>query len=269
MELYKEHINEAMCAGDFYIGTAHRTQKGEIVSPHWHDFYEILYILQGTVKQTIDDTDDILTAGDIVVIQPGRVHKTSMLSTECKIIVVMFMPVNFSGLEQLSGGYLHCPYQNQSEIKKLFFKMRNEFTQKKYGHQNIVKGLIFEALGYLIRNNDALIKNDNINTAKIVKICKYVDENIHKPLNLKEVAKAAGYSHEHFSKLFKKTTGQTFKSYVDNSKMLMAKRLIIFEGLSVGDTARRLGYDDISTFCRAFKRLNGYAPSSLITKRTQ
>jgi len=268
--LYKEYLLDDISAGAFFATINYRELQGVMVDPHWHDYYEILYIQEGEVEQIIDNTRETLHQGDITVIAPGKVHATTSITDHCNVVVVLFMPNSFQdGVLSFDSGFLKCPYECEKEMQQIFYKINQEFNLRQNGYKNIAKGYIYEILGYLERNsNFVLDKNETIDI-EIVNICKYIDENIEKPLFLAEVAEIAGYSPSYFSKYFRKMTGQTFKNYLDHVKMLKAKRMILFEGYSVNLTATKLGYEDASTFCRAFKRLNGYSPSALVLKKTK
>ena len=268
MGLYKEYAIEHIDEQHFCTMINHRETKGMMIDHHWHDYVEILYILEGEAAQTVDDVQLTLTVGDIIIIEPGAVHATTALSDNCYIAVILSMPENIHHcLGQFKGSYLKSPYQYEHEIKQIFVKINTEYKSKLSGYDSIITGCVYEFLGYLSRNRLLISKDNNTESNQMKLAFDYIDENIDKPLHLKDISSIIGYSPEYFSKLFKKISGQSFKAYVDHVKMMKAKRLIIFEGLSVTDTAYKVGYDDISSFCRAFKRINGYPPSSLVAQK--
>ncbi len=107
-------------------------------------------------------------------------------------------------------------------------------------------------------------KNQNpafLEQHKVKEIFNYIDENIRENLSLKCVAKQFGYTPEHLSKIIKRHSGVSFKPYLDNAKITLAIRLLLFEKQTVEKTASKLGYEDTSVFFRAFKRVTGVSPS--------
>ena len=271
MALYKENIIENSLLEHFFVTISHCDKEGVMVDHHWHDYYEILYVVDGKAHQTIDGEQFVISPRDIVVIEPGEVHATSSLSASCNIIVILFLPNAFlQQMGHLHGDYLKSPYACHKEIHAIFLKINTEYTQKQRGYESILNGCVYEFLGYLNRINRAQEADDekenDIGRMRIA--FSYIDEHIGTPLHLTEVSAIVGYSPAYFSKLFKKTAGQSFKAYIDNAKMLKAKRFILFENLSISETASGLGYEDVSTFCRAFKRVNGFSPSSLVAKKS-
>ncbi len=268
--LYKENNFEQNLVRHFYVTISQRDHEGVMVDHHWHDYYEILFVFDGCAQQTIDQEQFTISARDIVIIEPGKVHATDSISPSCRIIVIQYIPDKSLNLDaRLYGGHLIYPYDYDAEIQTLFQKINDEYAAKLHGYESILHGCVYEFFGYLSRINSTPSKDEQLeNEFSHVRLAfSYIDEHIHTPLHLKEVSAVAGYSPAYFSKLFKKTAGQSFKSYIDSTKMLKAKRLILFENRSVTETANFLGYEDTSSFCRTFKRVNGFPPSSLVARK--
>ena len=68
--------------------------------------------------------------------------------------------------------------------------------------------------------------------------------------------------YESFKKLFRLTPYQ----YITQLKMEKAKTYLNQESISVSEVAYKLGYTDLPTFSKAFKRKYNYNPSSFIYK---
>ena len=91
-------------------------------------------------------------------------------------------------------------------------------------------------------------------------ILKYIDEHIKDKLNLEEIAEVAGYSKWHFSGLFRRFTGQSFVSYVNERKMQYAS-IDILNGETVTDVAFKYGFETCGGFNKAFLRMFGCYPT--------
>jgi AraC-like DNA-binding protein len=86
------------------------------------------------------------------------------------------------------------------------------------------------------------------------------------PLRIEEVARALGYSRQTLYRRLR-AEGTTFEQVLDTLRRRVALRLIRDEGLSVKDTAWRLGFSDPAAFSRAFKRWTGSSPRDLRGRR--
>lgn len=84
-----------------------------------------------------------------------------------------------------------------------------------------------------------------------------------KGVSLKEAAKAANYSPQHFSEYFRKRVGVSFRTWQCGLRMEHAKKLLVRKDwMQVSAIARAVGYEP-SSFCRSFKRHQGINPQQL------
>jgi AraC-like DNA-binding protein len=66
-----------------------------------------------------------------------------------------------------------------------------------------------------------------------------------------------------FAARFTELVGESAMQYVGRWRMHLARRLLQEEGLSLGETATRLGYQSEAAFSRAFKRFVGASPGAV------
>lgn len=64
------------------------------------------------------------------------------------------------------------------------------------------------------------------------------------------------------SNTFSKIGSKTPLSYIQDRKMLEAKRLLYYTDLQIQEIAFKIGYDDVQSFSRFFKRQEGVSPST-------
>lgn len=87
------------------------------------------------------------------------------------------------------------------------------------------------------------------------------------PWTVAELATIATMSRSVFAERFRRVVGTSPAGYVAEVRMTRAKRHLGRDGLSVGETGRRLGYGSEEGFSRAFTRHVGATPSQW--RRTQ
>ena len=266
MGLFKEYNLSGIHERSF-SAFVNEGDEGILVDNHWHDYYEILYLYEGEARQRVDDIEMTLTPGDILIMEPGAVHSTVSLTEKCAIAVILSMPETIRDCAgHLKGGYQKPPYACEAEIREVFNRFRQENREKLPGYETLLQGCVYEFIGYLRRGGSPLSTGNTAEMNQIKLAFSYIEDNIGGPLRLRDVSSSVGYTPEYFSKLFKEVTGYSFKSYVDYARMTRAKRLLLYENRSVSDTAGLVGYEDVSSFCRAFKRVNGCQPSSLAAR---
>lgn len=91
-------------------------------------------------------------------------------------------------------------------------------------------------------------------------LTQIIDERPHLPFTEKELAVAARITPNHLSLLFRRHTGRCFSDYLTDRRIELAKRLLGDLTLSIGEVARRTGYDDPGYFARRFRSRTGMTP---------
>lgn len=93
------------------------------------------------------------------------------------------------------------------------------------------------------------------------KVIRYMQENLHHPLTLEQLAAYFNYSPSHFSMLFQRETGIPPISYLARLKIQKACQYIELSDLKLQDISLALGFEDPAYFSRSFTRIMGMSPS--------
>lgn len=88
----------------------------------------------------------------------------------------------------------------------------------------------------------------------------YIYNNIHKEVNLNEVAKYVSLNPSYFSRLFKEQTGSSFVEYVKTLKIEKAKLLLKQGNKKIYEICDELGYQSVQYFSSLFKLEVGVTP---------
>ena len=76
-------------------------------------------------------------------------------------------------------------------------------------------------------------------------------------LTLARLSRQIGLSSGYLGILFHRQSGQTFHAYLLAIRMLKARELLNDPTLALSEVAFRVGYNDTSNFCRAFRKKFG------------
>lgn len=90
------------------------------------------------------------------------------------------------------------------------------------------------------------------NTDCIYKAMAYINKNYGGDLSEKEVSAAVGLSRCYFSRMFKLVTGQSFKEYLNMTRINHSERLLLTTEKSVSSIASECGYNDVSYFIKIY-----------------
>jgi len=92
----------------------------------------------------------------------------------------------------------------------------------------------------------------------------YIESHLEEPIDYDELARLAGCSEYHFSRMFPFLTGQSLSLYIRRRRLSQAAlelRTLPPRGLL--DLAVRYGYSSVDAFRRAFKEVHGVAPGAV------
>ena len=92
-------------------------------------------------------------------------------------------------------------------------------------------------------------------------LLQYLNLHLADPLTIDELAARFYISKYHMMRRFRQETGYSVHGYLTEKRLLLAQQLLE-QGVPSGEAALRCGYQEYSTFSRAYKKQFGRAPSA-------
>ncbi|MDW7655754.1 MAG: AraC family transcriptional regulator [Bacillota bacterium] len=101
----------------------------------------------------------------------------------------------------------------------------------------------------------------NQNIQKINQIKCHIDTNYSDMnMSLQSVSSYFNMTEHYLSDFFKKQTGDNFSSYIERTRINHAQEMLE-QGMSINDIASQVGYMNVNTFRRAYRRRIGHNPN--------
>ena len=264
---------------DFHIKEI--TTPHEALSLHSHDYYQIYYLKSGRLIHHLEKVSAELKAGDVFIIPPDLPHYIETASKDLCFYSISFMPEYITDIvrsNRLVADFIHCITALSSEgvepsltlrpedvtlADVLVLKIMQEFSSDITGKDHLIKS----ALSLLISVFARAYLEDKCENVKflsereaIVHCIGYIKNHLAEPVTLQEMAQRTAMSKSSFCENFRKITGETFHHYLNREKVEAAAELIR-SGKLVFEAAMDVGYSDLSTFYRNFKKRFGVSPS--------
>lgn len=89
------------------------------------------------------------------------------------------------------------------------------------------------------------------------KVHRYVADHYPEPLSLAKAARVAGVERTYFSTFFREKVGISFTAWLRHFRIKRAIRLMREHDLQISEVAFEVGFGDLRTFERAFKKCTG------------
>jgi transcriptional regulator GlxA family with amidase domain len=99
-------------------------------------------------------------------------------------------------------------------------------------------------------------------SASLAPLLPWLDENLHRPVSLDEMARQAATSPRTFSRRFRQQTGTTPLQWLLTARVRRAQLLLETTGLAVEQVATQSGFESAPTFRDRFCRTVGLSPSA-------
>ncbi len=253
---YFERSNHAKTPANIYI------------EEHYHNFFEIYYIENGSCNYFIDNKAYHMTKGDVAIIPKGVIHHTIYTNDKPTRLLVnctrRYIPSSVFTL--ISGNnYLYRNHNIQHEIHVLLKKIESEYINPDiYTEESIV--CLMHSLFFLIARNKNDYTDQRYNSSYIEQAVEYIQNNLSSDISLSETAALFSVSSEHFSRAFKKETGFGFNQFVNLIRLKKAESLLKQGGLSVSEVASMCGFNDSNYFSMKFKKMYNIPPKVLQLK---
>lgn len=91
-------------------------------------------------------------------------------------------------------------------------------------------------------------------------ILEYVNSNYNGVIGLNECAAKLHLSPSHISRMFKKYTGESFITYLNELRIKKAMELLRETDLTIKEIAHRVGFNNLNYFHKSFKAITGVTP---------
>lgn len=167
-------------------------------------------------------------------------------------------------------------YDFSIKVIILIDNISDEFKiEKKYGGDSLSNTIIElcnestrkSVNAFIVRQIEELIEEMCKSTVKyspvVQQIVNIVNEKYYEELSLKTLAHQYNVNSSYLGQIFSKEIGSSFSEYLNKTKNIKAKELILNTNMRINDIAKSVGYIDTSYFYRKFKKYYGVCPSTL------
>lgn len=244
---------------------------------HFHPEYELVYIKGASGKRHVGDHIGPFIDHDLVLIGSNIPHLNFDYGiTDSYEIVVLHIQQSF--IETLGA-----QIPELQNIKALFEKSQQgilfqDEIKNKIGNRLMNLDLlnpfqqfieVLEIMQDLASSDSYQLLHDlpfvnqysKVEQKRLKTIYNFVEQHYQRKIELQELADLSSLNKAAFCRYFKKATGNTFVSFLNQYRISHAKRMFL-AGMNVSETCFQCGFESLSYFNRTFKKITGLNPSA-------
>lgn len=247
---------------------------------HYHDFYEIIYVLEGEFSSMLETRTYHMKKGDFLLIDQNVMHKYHYMEKKHDSSKRIILWVTSGMLAELSGGDMdlsacfkkdgscayHFPVYYEEILQGYLLKLAmTELVETKQPGAKAVldRGcltLFFAYLNILCGGQEYLFaREDLVEHPLVEQVSGYVEGHMEERISLDCLAEHVHMSKYHFLRKFKELTGMTVHSFVVNKRLIKACDALR-RGASVAESWQLTGFSDYTSYLRNFRGNYGISP---------
>jgi len=247
-----------------------------MVEQHYHNSYELYYLLDGQRNYFIKDRIYSIKKGALIFIGMNELHRTTDADVSFyNRILINFKPSFLDSLFPLKGidlfecfkhsfNAVKLSINEQIYIENLLCRMMHEYDKKDYGYELYLKSMLVELLlllnRHILHNPEDEFDNPDLQHKKVMFIINHINSNYADTLTLSNLSKLYFYSASYLSRIFKQVTGFKFAEYVNSIRIMESIKLLKETQLSITQISEKVGYESTTHFGRVFKQITGQSP---------
>ena len=232
-----------------------------------HNFWEIVYIVEGTARISADDRLYTLSGGEAIFHKPMEWHKICSAHSKLHICVFTFEAFG-SGMMPLEKCALQLTEAMQQLVHRMIREAERAFERDGCMIQSVkdVKSCqiyfnLLEVFLLSVGNEREPFHTKDPDSLLFSEIIHLLKSYTCQRISIDFIAKECHISSSGLKKKFRKYTGMGVLEYHTRLQIEEAMHLLS-EGLSIKEVSNRLSFSSQFYFSSVFKRITGITPST-------
>ena len=244
-----------------------------------HGFWELVYVDNGELTATAENTEHKLSKGSLILHKPNEWHTLRADGVNAAASIIISFHCHSKAMEKMSGQVFHTGANQRVLLSEIIKEAQNAFDsplsnlvtpklhRKKeplFGAEQLIKINLCKLLISLMREGVSpshAFEKRNLDKGLFGEITSFLANNLDKSLSLEDIAHHAGISKTSLKKLFASQAGCGVCEYFIRLKIDRAKTYIREGNYNFTQIAELLGYGSVHYFSSQFKARVNMTPT--------
>lgn len=226
--------------------------------PHSHPLNELIYFINGNISFTVDETEIPIEKGSIVFVPAGVSHYAIVdksISYERYVLKFSNSVLPDFINEKLQNMQPYCG--KHTELQSQFMMLSSYYNQ--FENADLYELFVCELIKIIILLCKTSADEKNQYNEILSPMLSFIDENICSKIDLQTLNDEFHYSKSYIVNMFKKYLKIPPIHYIRKKKIIAADAMLL-TGKKKCDVAELLGFNDYSSFYRAYVKEMGHPP---------
>lgn len=249
------------------------------VPMHWHNEFEIDYVLQGQGNFICGDEHFPVNHGDVIMIPPNMLHAAYPSSTMSLYYIAFVFHGSMLGFESNDRSSIHCirplttgqlrlnmkydlSHPDYSVIRSLVEEIVSCANKNNSYDDLLLKSNLLKLYWYFEKNeNQSSIQRDDISYSSLIRpALEYMTYCYMDSITITELASKCAISSSHFMNSFKKAVGCSAIEFLTHLRIKAACTALTESTDDISTISINCGFNNLSNFNKQFKKITGNSP---------
>lgn len=259
----------------FYFADV-RLLPQEQIALHEQDSWEVSWIVLGSGQRQTGDTTEPIVPGEVVLVPPGIPHcwmfdgrstdSDGRVANVCMSFTNGLLESIATAFPELAVALVRLREYQQvvrfegqtlQRLRTLLERMRYETAAQRIPTLLQILLVIAYGEGLQVGNYQKTTHAEQ----RLERIRTYVVCNAMRDISIADIATHVGMNRAAFCSFFKRETGKTFVTYLNEYRIELACQIMRRTKNSIAEVCYQAGFNSVSYFNRTFKRSRGMSPS--------
>jgi AraC family L-rhamnose operon transcriptional activator RhaR/AraC family L-rhamnose operon regulatory protein RhaS len=248
---------------------------------HYHDFYELVIVLNGSGQHITAGKGYSISRGDVFVIKPFVQHTYKNIH-DLEIENILFVPEKLNipqaDIRNISGYFalfdaepmlrekhdfksrLTLTHEQLAIVTQIIIKLHSELKNKDDGFRFMIITYFMQLIGYLSRCYSHSREKHSQKLLQISSMIDFIETNYHNHVTLNKIAAKGNISGRTADRIFKEALKMSPIEYLLKVRINNAKNLLKNQQCTVSEAAFQSGFNDSNYFTKQFKKFTAISP---------
>lgn len=263
-KMISTYIDEEIC----FRHINSKFDKTSEITFHSHDTIELLFIKKGDITYNVDGKSYKVKDNSLIITWPNKIHsikisdssvydRYTLIFDTSKILDTIYNCLP-KGIDVLSFGSTDKMFSLFEKLDYYYEHFEKEMYKKLV--LNIIEEIVCNITIIMNNNPEKAVYNLYKTNEVLVEMIQYIDKHIREDFSLDDMGKDLHVSKSYIHKIFVQNMNITPKKYIIARRLVIAQKELK-NNHKPTEVCLKYGYNDYSTFYRAYRNYFGVAPS--------